>query len=335
MNCFDGIVYLKGCGEPNPGSVYSLNTLPGISLKSFEQVANSEQINYIGVWNAINERAGARLNADIIAKLSERYKLMQVRRTVDTYTQPLEIVVAESKFKGLYVNSSYLFDSNYQLSPFQTINVDRLRFYVSNNTTATSATIQIFDWHTREVLWSYVFTFAGKPLGWNQINVNKAFNSVALGIGFDSTDIESAEYSSNKINNYWSDCCYTCFNCECGEIKGFSGNSINDISKENNITGIQAVLTLGCSYDAAVCNNRLLFALPYWYALGVEFMVERLYSERINFMTVIKREEAQELKEHYTVEYEKALTNIVKSLTFDCDVCIKCDSIVQSFSQLP
>lgn len=329
MSCFTGLISLTGCSVAEvPGSVYSLNSLPGISLKAFEQIANSEQQNYIGVWDAINERAEARIKNAIISNLSTRYKIQRVKRTLDTATTDLTTVAAENKRKGIYIDCTY--SDQFQLSPFQMVSVDKIRFFYDNTSTALTVDIDFFDFITNEVFYTKTLTFTDLVAGWNAISINKQFNTANLAIGFNSDNIVTRSYTNSDLSSIMNNYCYDCWNVECGQIQGFV-----DSAEVNTIYGLQAVITIGCSYDAAMCSNRLLFGEAFWYLLGIEFMTERIYTDRVNFLTTVKKEEAKELLSLYTTRYEEGLKNSLDGFKFDCDVCLECNSLVSVFNQIP
>lgn len=79
-----------------------------------------------------------------------------------------------------------------------------------------------------------------------------------------------------------------------------------------------------CDYEEIICKEENISALTVaWkYRLGVQLMIERLYSSRINWVTIAK-EEAKELQAFYQVEYEKALKQGVKFIDLS-DCCLKC-----------
>ena len=51
INCLKSVIGVLGCKEPQP-LVY-LNSLPGISIKSLDMIANEDQITYLGVISNI------------------------------------------------------------------------------------------------------------------------------------------------------------------------------------------------------------------------------------------------------------------------------------------
>jgi len=340
MSCFNGIVSLKGCSvTETPGSVYSLNSLPGISLQAFENIASSEQKNYLGVWDNINERAEARIKNAILSYMATKYNIKRVSRTVDTYNIATTPQAASNIFQGIVINNSWDWVNNYVKSPFQNISIDKIRVFYDTDTTATSISIQFLNYITKEVFFTKVVAVSTLVSGWNEISILKTFDAPILAIGFNTIDFETVVYDSNKVSDWYSDCICACYDwANCGYIKGFVSSSANKdgvFTYQQNIVGLQAIITLGCSYDAAVCTNRLLFAEAFWYLLGSEFMTEAIYSSRINFMTTVKKDEAVELKSHYDVQFEQAMKNALDSLRFECDECLECNSLVQTFSQLP
>lgn len=340
MSCFDGIIKLNGCSITEvPQAVYSLNSLPGISLKSFEQVANSEQVNYLGVWDAINERAEARIKNQIISYMSTRYDIKRVKRTVEISGSPLTDVTSNDLFKGILIASNWDLTDQWMLSPLQVNQVDKIKFYKSASNTATTVDVLFFNYVTKEILFTKTLTMSELVVGWNEISTLKQFDVPVLGIGYLDTNVNGVTYDTNDVNNYYTSCFEDCYGGDnCGQIYGFvsTTDSVNGTLTNNTIiNSLQAMITMGCSYDAAVCSNRMLFAEAFWYLLGIEFMTERLYTERVNFYTQVKREEAKELIDLYNVRYEEALKNALGGLKFECDVCLECNSQVQVFTQIP
>lgn len=340
MSCFNGIVSLKGCSvAETPGSVYSLNSLPGISLQAFENIAGAEQKNYLGVWDNINERAEARIKNSVLSYMATKYNIKRVSRTVDTYNIETTPQLASDIFQGIVINNSWDWVNGYVKSPFQNISIYKIRLFWDVTSTSASVSIQFINYITREVFFTKVVATNTLVAGWNEISILKTFDAPILGIGFNTRDFKTVTYDSNQASNWYSDCICACYDWNnCGYIKGFVSSTANkdgQLTYQQDIVGLQAVITMGCSYDAALCTNRLLFSEAFWYLLGSEFMTEAIYSSRINFMTTVKKEEAVELKALYDTQFEQALKNALDGLRFECDECLQCNSLVQTFSQLP
>lgn len=80
-----------------------------------------------------------------------------------------------------------------------------------------------------------------------------------------------------------------------------------------------------CDYEAdifCIPENMMRLARAWMYLLGVELMMERLYSPRLNRWTTIDRKQAEELRDVYLVDYENSLASGVKALDItNCDLC--------------
>lgn len=74
--------------------------------------------------------------------------------------------------------------------------------------------------------------------------------------------------------------------------------------------------------ECIACENKDLLATSLWFLLGAELMIERIYSNRINRYTTIDKEQAEELRDHFTVEYEKELALAVQGINVEESDCI-------------
>lgn len=74
-----------------------------------------------------------------------------------------------------------------------------------------------------------------------------------------------------------------------------------------------------CDYNTMICDNLQYLTLSWKYLLGSTMMQFRIYTERLNTYTTVKLAEAKELKDHYDVEYEKALKQA--ALLIDTSTC--------------
>lgn len=74
--------------------------------------------------------------------------------------------------------------------------------------------------------------------------------------------------------------------------------------------------------ECLICEKVTLFATAYWYLLGVETMVERMYSDRVNRFTTIDRPEAMDLQGYYQNEYEKEILLAINGLNPNESDCL-------------
>jgi hypothetical protein len=180
--------------------------------------------------------------------------------------------------------------------------------------------------NTNEQLWTYTLTTTQS--GWYKIPVNKTFHnnystnswSIFFGVqGFDLPDImdKSVDLDDTSIN-----CCNM-------RIRGACLENDGTYTFTNYSSGLSAIFNIICSWDAIVCQNKNVFARPYWYLHGIELLTEQLYSNKLNQFTTIGLNQADELRKEYQVEYMKALEQISNGFTFECDCCIECSGGVQ------
>lgn len=76
QNCLFDFVGLLNCpDQDSPDSGVYINSLPGISLESFERIATQDQINFIGVWRDVQNTAFIRFRNGFIAQMSKCFQL--------------------------------------------------------------------------------------------------------------------------------------------------------------------------------------------------------------------------------------------------------------------
>lgn len=69
-----------------------------------------------------------------------------------------------------------------------------------------------------------------------------------------------------------------------------------------------------CDVEEIFCNYSTQLAIPFQFLLGVMIMNQRIFSDRLNYFTTVGKEEAEELKAFYQVQYEKYLKGAVKAI---------------------
>jgi hypothetical protein len=92
--------------------------------------------------------------------------------------------------------------------------------------------------------------------------------------------------------------------------------------------------------NCIVCENKDLFAVALWYFLGVELMIERTASTRLNRFTTIDVDAAEKLKSDFYTEFQGALKDAVSSINpndSDCITggCVDCGGPARFVEQTP
>ncbi len=153
------------------------------------------------------------------------------------------------------------------------------------------AYLAIYDADTNELLYSdTIFTDAVNAD--ITFQVHKTFTNENILV---TMSVNGGIFYTEDADNIYRDCVYIEY-----------GNTANTFTNTGLNYGLSVVYGLRCSLTNLACYAKDLFALPLWYMLGSEMMMERMTSERINKWTV-DRKQAEELKAFYDAEAEKAL----------------------------
>lgn len=139
------------------------------------------------------------------------------------------------------------------------------------------------------------------------------------GINIQSID-QIADSEQETYLGVWDD-------VQASAVAQFRLEVINEITKCYKLNN-------DCVYDDLICENIDELTLAWKYLLGVWLMSFRIYSDRINKYTTVRREEAKELQVFYQVEYEKALMQGVQLMNTE-SCCLQCSSDPEVVVWLP
>lgn len=299
MSCFEGYIGVgTHCLTNESVSGKYLTDLPGVSLQNIDSVANENQLSFLGVFADVEKRAISRISKDVLSYMKSQYNLKKVNQTV---TSPDFVDGSQSSLNNKNGIKVYSICDNSELLRLY---VGRVWLYALEEK-ETTITIE-----SESVLYTNTIV---TNIGWNEIYINKVFDTLNLNILY--TDANFTQIPNLILGN---SC--ICNVCDCDlTIRGISGNSIG-----NNTYGLRAEVGLRCIYDAIVCANLDVYSDAYLYALGVELMRERLYSDTINRFTTVDRKKAQELLELFTQDYTDFLQTANNSIHIKDDFCIEC-----------
>ena len=300
MNCLIDYIGLTGCGASSPASGLLINSLPGISFKSVEQLADAEQKTYIGVWSDVQLRATKKLELMVNAELSKQHKVKTLKHSVSTPPSDTANTVSVAGAAAIKISQKCL-------SPLQSHYVQTVT--IKKSVINDDAILAIYDADTGTIL--HTETIQDQINSTVTFQVNKSFTNENIVI---TMFLDSNTFYTQDADNIYTECSELLF--------GTYSSSFNNTSLNY---GLSVVYNLRCSLSNLSCYAKDLFALPLWYMLGSEMMMERMTSERINKWTV-DRKQAEELKAMYDIEAEKALKAAIAGASInDCDCCLECD----------
>jgi hypothetical protein len=75
MSCFHDYIGIKGCNSPEGASGLFITQLPGLTLEVIEKMAEKEQVNFMGVWKDVQDRAWLRLSKDFRRQVRKCFEI--------------------------------------------------------------------------------------------------------------------------------------------------------------------------------------------------------------------------------------------------------------------
>ena len=316
MDCLIDSIGLAGCGTSSPVSGLFINGLPGISLESIESLADSEQATYSGVWSDVQTRAAKRFRVAVTSELNKRYKIGLLSYSLNYKTQPdtSDTTAAAAGYRGITFDLDYSTDTNVLKRSSLQNHYIQTAYYYHVGAPAT-VTIRVIDQDTGTSLYNSTISAVA---GWNTKAVNTSFTARRIILGVECTSLTTVRTDIPNSTNWYK---------ECGvRVEGAIGSGTTYTDTNENTHGVGAVYSVQCSYESLVCNNKDNFYLAWWYCLGSELTIERMFSKRINKWTLNKKE-GEELRAFFDVEFEKTLSQACQGINLNCDdVCLDCGS---------
>ena len=336
-SCLDNLVGIKHCSQPETDCY--VNGIQGISTELAENIANADQANFLGVWNAVKERAQNRLKDDVIEALRSvalvnfNQVIFQTKKLRKT---PANTVVDGTNLRGIYVkvvNSKYL-----------ALYLDKV--YIFSNETATTE-LTIKNVNDGEDLITPVSV--DLVYGLNTVVINEYFPLVYGAVEF--AILTTPTYTSRQT--FQDLYVFDSVDCDCARRYSIypMGETINqiapveiepgqDVIYENLQIGgiglgIVAEMQIQCSIESFICINRNLIKRAYQYLLAYELLNEKLASsvggKRMNWFTFGNFEQTKETRDDIEKQYNKALATFSKSVTLSGEeMCMDCDDNLQS-----
>jgi len=284
-----------------------LTDLPGVSLLNIDSVANEQQTSFVGVFADVEKRAISRMSKDILSFMKSQYNL---KKSIYTYRTTGDIdgsIPFDGKAHGVNVYALY------DYSPLLRIHLNRVYLYAPE-----AKTIDIFygidvnSLNTKTI---------DTQVGWNEVVINETFETLNLLVLYDGH--EFTNLPSLEIDSAVCDCLYQDTDCYVLENRAAS-LSMAGLTYGTNSYGLKAEVSLRCAYESIVCANLDIYGDAYLYALGMELMRERLYSDRVNRFTSVDRNRAKELLDLFTQDYTDFLATANNTVHLEDDACVEC-----------
>jgi len=317
ISCLDdyiGLLYVSDA----PTSGRYLNDLYGVRTEKFTGIRDeSETYDDLDAWTILYNRTNRLFETDIIAQLKKymrRYSLFST--VVSHYNNTNDLLSAEGKYKGI------LFDFTHESYNTKLV-IENVFVYASGS---DSITFKIFD----------------ATLGTELHSVTK---TVSEGLNTFTISKEYATHKYQRIFVCYDDTGTSLYKVIWHPNASFSAATSKGISTTSNVLhgsmaaediGMGCTFSLKCSIDNLVCQRIEMFADAFLYKLGIEFMKEAKFSDRVNRWTILDRDEIDQAINEYEKEYTKQLAQIFEGMVVPDDgICFECAKDVTYKQQIP
>lgn len=338
---------LKNCNinystpDNAPASGIYINELPGMTTELADKIANSEETNFVGVWENVQKNAFRRLKDDVINNMYDYIKfnsiIYQTRRLLKSQINTL-----------IQVNKSPVYTGIYQMCPESKYAEYRLNgLWVYSFQNAIDTTVKVWDINDGEELYSKDVTLSQ---GLNYIELNQVFpmkyRILEFFIGIDTTDFDSIQTLNDFYYWYTNDwACAAQNTFGYGAVRGIfqfypATYDTNLPTQFSNIirTGIGKGVTVDaeirCSIDQFLFDNREFLKNALLYLLGAEMLLHKLASPRLNFYTASNLEQTEATRQIFEQRYKSNLTRILNSIPMDGEsICFSCEETFKVATQ--
>lgn len=311
--CLNDIISVPDCDNEESLSGFSVNDLPGITIKSAAQVASEKFMSGINLIKDAKRRAILQVRNDVVTFLQANGYVPSIARgvwsTLDKRDGSLKAATSLGDYRGIVVKSQ---QKNCLIRKIHLPAV-----YVKANYTG-SLTLVIED---GEKSYTYAFDSVAGSISKVYVNFTAETDEVYILLP-DTVDV----YSVTP-------------NCQCGgrstpksdcaKVMGY----YNGIETKSEGFGIWADVVCKCDYDNLLCylaTNGMLGEIVL-YKTGVNIMDESIKTDRLNYFTTYKRDEAEATKAEWSNIYAEKWNTLIQALpnvlpTIDKCGCIDCGS---------
>lgn len=303
--------------NPSRTGLYA-NTLPGVTLRLLDDLTKDEQEDYLEFWEDIYQRSWDNFVSDMQTLLADKFHidLKLVSRETSKFTADSN---QATELAGILLE--------FDLPRYARIHIVSIGVKSVGVVASPGADFFFYDAQGGNLIETVSEELVD---GLNEVPVNLSFepSTDKLFIAFDPTQIvlkktENRYFASDDLAEDKLSCSFPC---------GYGEGSVRQI----NGGGLNVTFNIFCSIEKFLCQNINLFKMAFWYRIGVELMMERRLTDRMNRFTVLTAEKAEELAGLYQGEYDKHLKNSVRNLSMREDpVCFNCKSAVDSTTVLP
>lgn len=330
---------VKWKNAATPASGLYINQLPGISLKSIDQIANEDQVDFLGVWDDVQTRSLTKFRTAVQQYFGRNFTLRRIAENIlfpdYVSTEESQYIPASPSYQG------FTYDLGWYGSDLAACHVEQLRLYLLVPQASVAFKVfRVINQNTKVEIDSFEAT--NLVAGWNTIKVAKDYWERKIFVCYDATNITAPfQPLSSALNGgpytsqtwIWP---YPYSPYQAIVRGGASPIDSFNLNETNQLYGLAGNAGTTCSFDGIVTARLSNFTSPWWYLLGAELMIERIYSERINRFTTVNLKQAQELRIEFEHQFENELDAALRGIhQLTQDGCVDCNAQVRLEHSLP
>lgn len=329
LNCLvNKVGFYNGCGtRPNK---LLLNDLYGFNLDMAEYISDKDKQTGEDVLNAAIKAASEKVEDDVRSFLTPGAMVFDTysNRHVGTVADNLKVKTAESGvLKGIRLELSR--------APFFSLYINRINFFPAESGTGA---IKVYNLLTGAELDSFNITFTAGEICSVEVDKEYRFDGQPIDVIIVAPSVDVYRV------NMWDG--GDCNKCQGRFINPYLfGNSIkvnnaspkiqSSLRTEVHTGGLWLNYSLRCDVADYICGMSTGLMRAVWYAAGIEVMNEIIFSQRLNNITTVGKDDAIELKNQYVEEYNTIMQRVVDTSKLPNNPCFLCKPTVTNYNAIP
>ena len=332
--CLTDLIFVPDGCTSTPSNKVSLATLPGFDLYQADYVSDAQQSSGYDVMTAAVERAGDKIVSDFrsFMDIKGRFNSVVDKGTIGYFD---ENKVNDAAKVGKYAGVEILV-SDY---PYLKFNLNSVSIFFAG---AVTDNIYVIDVIQGTIIDTIPFTSVAGQI--TEVLINKSYPTN----GQDLHLMIAVDAGLSAAFDTWINPT-SCASCTKGRRSRFSDLLFTravETSKTGSLTdtnlvgigythGVSLNYSIECDDNTWMCqfSNRLRRAMLY--ASGVELMDEILFSDRLNNVTTINKEDANEKRSLYVQYYNTEMQTLLTNLRLPNDRCYTCTPMVVNRVNIP
>jgi hypothetical protein len=332
--CLTDLIFVPDGCTALPSGKTSLSQLPGFDINHADYLNDSQQLSGFEVMQDAVNRASDKIVSDFRSHMDIKGRFASVvdKGTIGFYD---ENKVTDAVKAGQYAGLEILV-SDY---PYLKFNLNSVSVFFASGITDN---LYIIDVIQGRIIDTIPFTSVAGQI--TNVLINKTYptngQDLHLMVAVDAGLSVAFDTWINPTN---------CASCSKGRRSRFSDLLFTravKTSKTGSLTdtalvgigythGVSLNYSIECDDNTWLCqfSNRLRRAMLY--ASGVELMDEVLFSDRLNNVTTINKEDANEKRSLYVQYYNIELQQLLANLRLPNDRCYSCTPMVVNRVNIP